>query len=609
MSTTTVTRIPQDASMRSRARQRRAKIGRRLLGGIAGAWIVIVVISIAGANWLAPYSPREQDLSAVFQGPSAAHWLGTDSVGRDVLSRLMHGGAPTLLGVLTAIVIYVALGVTLGLIGGYFGGIPDRVVMAVTTVVIAMPGLVVLFVVLSIFRDNTIIAMAVYGVMASPTMIMLVRSSALSVRSELFVDAAKVSGLSSFYIIFQHVLPRTRGVIIVQASVFAAIGIVVESTLRFLGFGLQPPDPSWGNMVNEAATRITVNPFMLYPAGGVIALTALSLGILGDLARDRFASGWSASKLTKDRTRSVDGALGNEMTGDVLLAVSDLDVGYHAPEGIVPIVRDVSFSVGRGEIVGLVGESGSGKTTVAFGILGVIGDGVAITAGQVLFDGADLAALRGADLAAFRGKRLAYVAQEPMVALDPNFKVGAQLAEAVRTNDPTTPRARIRDRVLELLGQVELPDPLAASKKYPHELSGGMAQRVSIAFALAGRPELLVADEPTTALDVTVQAGILGLLLRLREQTGMSMLIITHDWGVIADVCDRVIVMYKGEVVEQAPAEQIFAHPAHPYTQALLASNPHGAEPGQDLPVVTGTFLTPSMERELAHAGMSEETR
>jgi peptide/nickel transport system permease protein len=230
---------------------------------------------------------------------------------------------------------------------------------------------------------------------------------------------------------------------------------------------------------------------------------------------------------------------------------------------------------------------------------------VAVTDGSVTFDGTNLVGVSGKDLAAFRGKRIAYVAQEPMVALDPNYRVAHQLKEAIRINDGGLKGPEADARVIELLTQVELPNPEAVAKKYPHELSGGMAQRVSIAFALAGRPELLVADEPTTALDVTVQAGILGLLIRLREQTGMSMLIITHDWGVVADVCDKVVVMYKGEIVEQAPAQKIFATPENPYTQALLASNPHGAKPGEDLPVITGTFLTPSMERELATNGVT----
>jgi peptide/nickel transport system permease protein len=426
-------------------------------------------------------------------------------------------------------------------------------------------------------------------------MFFLIRGATLSVRNELFVDAAKVSGLSPFYILFQHVLPRVRGLIIVQSAVFAATALVVESTLSFLGFGAAPPAPSWGNMIAEAANQISLRPFMLFAAGGTIALTSFAIGILGDQLRDRMASNWSVPKLTKDRRTSLP-RTPLAVPGDALLSVSNLSVGYHDHDRIVPIVKDVSFDVKRGEIVGLVGESGSGKTTVAFGVLGVVGEGVSITDGAVAFDGQNLVGMSGTELAGYRGRRIAYVAQEPMVALDPNYRVGTQLGEIVRRNDGLR-GAPVHERVLELLGQVELPDPEGAARKYPHELSGGMAQRVSIACALAGRPELLVADEPTTALDVTVQAGILGLLLRLRESTGMSMLLITHDWGVVADVCDRVVVMYRGEILEQNDVEQIFSAPSHEYTRALLASNPHGAKPGVDLPVVTGTFTTPSMLR------------
>lgn len=599
----TVASPKSSASEQARSRFRRSKIARRTLGAISALWLVIVLICVTCAHWLAPFGATELDFTAIMQPPSAVHWLGTDSLGRDILSRLMYGGMPTVVGVLVATVIYLVIGVVVGLVAGYAGGVSDRTIMALTTIVIALPGLTLLLVVLSVFRNNTIAAMIVYGIHASPGMILLVRSAALSVRNELFVDAARVSGLSPFYIVFNHVLPRARGLIVVQIGVFAATALVVESTLSYLGFGTQPPDPSWGNMVNEAAQRISLNPFMLYPTGGVIALTALSIGLLTDLARDGMAAGWSASKLARRQSRP-SAAIGKApMPGDVLLSVENLHVGYRSPGGIVPIVKEVSFHIGRGQTLGLVGESGSGKTTVAFGILGVPDDGVIVTGGRVLFDGTELSGLSDKDLAQFRGRRIAYVAQEPMVALDPNYRVGRQLREAVRANDPQLKGAAIDARIIELLGQVELPDPAAVARKYPHELSGGMAQRVSIAFALAGRPELLVADEPTTALDVTVQASILGLLLRLREQTGMSMLIITHDWGVVADVCDHVVVMYRGEIVERAPVEQIFRRPEHPYTQALLASNPHGVSTDADLPVITGTFLTPSQERELENSG------
>lgn len=595
-----------------RRRSRRAIAG-RIPALIGAAWLAVVVFACVFAPWLAPYDPNKQSLDDIWQGPSAAHLLGTDSLGRDVLSRLMYGGGATLSGVAVAVVVFVVLGAVGGLIAGYSGGLPDRGIVGLNTIVQAMPGLIVLFVVLSIYRGSTLIAMIVFGVIACPTMFFLIRSASLSVRNELFVDAAKVSGLSGVYIIAQHVLPKVRGLIVVQATVFAATALVVESTLSYLGFGAQPPAPSWGNMVAEAASAITLLPFMLFASGGIIALTAFSIGVLGDVARDKLNSAWSASKLTRDprRTRRSSSAKDTTARRDqpasptaaapaadgALLHASGLCVGYRSGEAIVPIVTDVTFSVGKGEIVGVVGESGSGKTTVAFGILGVTGEGVVVTGGSVSFDGTDLQSLSGKELAAFRGRRIAYVAQEPMVALDPNYRVGRQLDEAVRRNDGLR-GAAARERVLELLAQVELPDVEKVVRKYPHELSGGMAQRVSIALALAGRPELLVADEPTTALDVTVQAGILGLLLRLREETGLSILMITHDWGVVADVCDSVVVMYRGEIVERNEVEEIFARPAHPYTRALLASNPHGAEPGRDLPVVTGVFATPSQTKE-----------
>jgi peptide/nickel transport system permease protein len=270
--------------------------------------------------------------------------------------------------------------------------------------------------------------------------------------------------------------------------------------------------------------------------------------------------------------------------------VRGLEVGYHTDDGLIPVVRNVSFTIARGEILGLVGESGSGKTTVAFGVLGVAGQGVDISHGEVLLDGVDMLRLGEKNLQAIRGRRVAYIAQEPMVALDPNMSIGAQLDETIRRFDTRSRREARRARAVELLTTVEIRLPEDVLRKYPHQLSGGMAQRVSIAYALAGRPELLIADEPTTALDVTVQAGILGLLIRLQRDTGMSMLLITHDWGVVADVCDRVAVMYRGFVVEDAPAGQIFARPRHPYTRALLASNPHGAQPGADLPVITCQF-------------------
>jgi peptide/nickel transport system permease protein len=566
-----------------------------LLTYVAYIWLFLVIVGCAFADFLAPQNVDEMNLAKFLSGPSKDHLLGTDSLGRDILSRMMFGGRSTLLAVSLAVIIYVVLGTVLGLLAGYLSGWTDRFIVGFNSATLAMPKLIILFVVLAVFKNNVYLAMIIFGLLSSPILGMIVRSSAMGTRNELFVDAAKVSGLSPLHIIRQHILPRTLSLIIVQATVFGATAIVVESALNFLGFGTQQPAPSWGNMVSEATGNISLNAWMLYPTGGIIALTALSLGLIGDSLRDRVAGKWTAPKITLEKVLAKDKGLANRSSeNNSLLVVNDLSVGYKTTTGTKTVVKNVSFTVKRGETIGIVGESGSGKTTVAFGILGVMGDVAEISSGQVFYENTNLLDLTLNQMDEYRGSRIAYVAQEPMVALDPNFKIGKLLTEAIIRNTKIT-KAHAPERAIELLKLVEIRDSESIMDRYPHQLSGGMAQRVAIALALAGEPELLVADEPTTALDVTVQAGILALLRSLREKTGLSIILITHDWGVVADVCDRVAVMYKGEIVEQNTAENIYNDPQHPYTQALLKSNPHGAQPGQELPVIQGDFETPSM--------------
>jgi peptide/nickel transport system permease protein len=253
----------------------------------------------------------------------------------------------------------------------------------------------------------------------------------------------------------------------------------------------------------------------------------------------------------------------------------------------------VTFQVQPGECLGVVGESGCGKSITGAAVLGLLPPDAFVSGGTVEFDGQDLAASSEEELRRLRGKRIAFVSQEPMIGLDPAFRIGAQLGEIVRVHHPDLSKAQVKGRVLDLLRDVRLHDPEKVAKSYPHELSGGMAQRVSIARALAGNPALLIADEPTTALDVTVQAEILDLFKGLRREHDMAVVIITHDWGVIAQLCDRAIVMYGGQVVESASVVELFRAAAHPYTAALLASNPHGAPQGSDLPSIPGAVPPP----------------
>jgi len=262
-----------------------------------------------------------------------------------------------------------------------------------------------------------------------------------------------------------------------------------------------------------------------------------------------------------------------------LLEVSDLAVRFHTEDGVVHAVEGISYTVEKGRVLGIVGESGSGKTVGSLTLLGLTRSSTTEVEGTALLDGQDLLAMPNDQLRAIRGSDLAMIFQDPLSSLHPFFKIGDQLAEAVRTHHPEVSRAAARDRAIEVLTQVGLPDPRDRLRAYPHEFSGGMRQRVMIAMALINRPRLLIADEPTTALDVTVQAQILELLERLREETGTAVVIITHDLGVVAQMADDIAVMYAGRIVEYASARTIFEQPEHPYTWGLLRSIPRLTAP------------------------------
>ena len=262
-----------------------------------------------------------------------------------------------------------------------------------------------------------------------------------------------------------------------------------------------------------------------------------------------------------------------ERLGETILEVRNLATSFYTRTGVVRAVTGVDFNVRRGEIVGLVGESGCGKSVTSLSILGLIAPPGRVESGEVLFDGKNLRTLSGTQLRSLRGDRVAMIFQQPQSSLNPVLDVGFQLAEVLEIHRNMRRRAA-RDRALELLRMVGIPDPKRRLKSYPFEMSGGMAQRVMIAMALACEPELLIADEPTTALDVTIQAQILDLMRRLQRETGTAIILITHDLGVVAEMCDRVAVMYAGEIVEQTDTPTLFRKPQHPYTQGLIGSVP-----------------------------------
>ena len=257
----------------------------------------------------------------------------------------------------------------------------------------------------------------------------------------------------------------------------------------------------------------------------------------------------------------------------MLLSVKNLSTEFPVKKGIVRAVEDVSFDVDQGEILAIVGESGSGKSVTSLSIMGLLAEPGHVAGGSLEFEGKDLPTLSEKQYRELRGNDMAMIFQEPMTSLNPVYRVGNQIVEAIRTHEKVS-KAEAKDRAVDLLRKVGIPSPEARINDYPHQMSGGMRQRVMIAMALACNPKLLIADEPTTALDVTIQAQILDLLRRLRDDTGMAVLLITHDLGVVSETADRVVVMYCGQVVEEAEVRTLFDHPMHPYTLGLLKSIP-----------------------------------
>ncbi len=540
-------------------------------------WLALVAVCAIFADSLAPYGPLQNDLRATFQLPSWAHPLGTDQLGRDILSRLMFGAGEALLGSILAVAVAVVIGLPLGLLSGYYGGTVNMLANRFADLLLTIPAIIVLLAVLAVFGNNMYLAMIALGVLLSAGFLRLSTSTTQGVARELFVDAARVFGVRDLRILIRHVLPNMIGPIVVQASMTLGIALLLQSGLSFLGLGVRVPYPSWGQMVSEASMQVYTQPWMMVPAGFAIALTTLAFNLIGDAARDALPQAQRGNLLASSASRvagKTDVTTGDLLDQDLALSVRNLHVSFSDPDHReVSIVKGVSLDLKRGTTLGLVGESGSGKTMTALAILGLLPAPLHVSGGDILLPDANgVRNLAGADEQGYRGirgRRIALISQEPMAALDPCFKVKTLLrGPLMRFRGLSKREADIAG--LELLETVGMRDPKLVYDSYPHQLSGGMAQRVAIAWALAGQPDVLVADEPTTALDVTVEAGILDLLRELQAKFGMSIVLVTHDLGVVADICQQVAVMRDGELVEQASVEEIFDTPKHPYTRSLL---------------------------------------
>ncbi|ULH17047.1 dipeptide/oligopeptide/nickel ABC transporter permease/ATP-binding protein (plasmid) [Deinococcus sp. KNUC1210] len=566
---------------------------------IALLFLALIILASIFARQLAPYMPDAFDLPARLSGPTARHLLGADELGRDVLSRLLYGGTKALMGIVEAVLTAVLVAVPVGILAGYVGGTFDRAVTFLTDLVLAIPAIILVLVVLTLFPGNLNAAMIALGLLVAPGFARIIRGVTLPLKEADFVAAARVAGVAEGTIMVRHILPGVTRTAIVQASFVAANALLFAVGLGFLGLTASPGEAEWGQIVAAAAQQISTQPWLLIPSGGLIALMALALMMLGNALRDATADIGSAAEPTRSAVRTPASApvivtpeALPPANPQALLSVRGLSVAFEHRGHSTVVVDGVSFDVNAAETVGLVGESGAGKSMTALALLRLLATNGRITGGQVYFEGRDITSLDDRAFDQLRGSALGLISQEPLSSLDPAFTIGSQLGELVRLHDRVTGEKN-RERCLELLRQVQMRQPERVLRSYPHELSGGMAQRAAIAMALAGRPRLLIADEPTTALDVTVQKEILNLLRQLQRDTGMAVLIVTHNLGVVADLCDRVVVLYAGQVFENAGVFELFDRPLNPYTLGLLRANPSHAQPGQLLAVIPGRVPPP----------------
>ncbi len=580
---------------------------RRLLGQwgfrLALGWILVLAVVAVFAPLVASYSPTAQDLLHRFVGASAHHWLGTDDLGRDVFSRLVYGTRVSMRVSFEVVGLALVVAIPIGLLAGYRGGQTDNVLMRVMDGGLSFPPLVLALAVVAVLGpgiNNAALALAVVFV---PSFARLVRGQTLAVKEEPFVEASRSLGTPAAAIVARRVLPNVLPALIVQISLALGGALLAEAALSFLGLGEQPPAPSWGSMLQEAYnTGLFTHPWSLVVPGAAIASAVLAFNILGDglsaalgVTRTHVLSRRGGERRASRRGLTTVGARRLEVTVatppggtadvDACLVVDGLTVRVATPAGSAAVVEDVSLVVKEGEVLGLVGESGSGKTVTSLAIMRLLpSPSFTITAGSVWLGGQDLLTLDFDGMRKVRGGEVAMIFQDPMTSLNPARTIGAQLSEAVRLHRPLSRDAARREAV-DLLDRVGIPDPRQRVKSFPHQLSGGMRQRVMIAMALTCHPRLLIADEPTTALDVTVQAQVLDLLRDLSRTERLAVIFVTHDLGVVAELCDRVAVMYAGQIVEQSATSQLFSSPLHPYTAGLLGASRAAAGDRQPIPI------------------------
>ena len=561
------------------------------------AMLLVIVFAAIFADAIAPYNPRSYEgiqSSDIYNAPNAAHWFGTDDAGKDVFSSFIFGARNSLIVGFFAAFISIFIGGTFGIMAGFFGGRVENFLMRFTDTMLVIPDLPLIVVFVALTKPSLWNIILVIGLLGWTTTARIVRSQTLAVKSRKFVLRARAIGAGNWHIIIHHILPLVMPILVVNAILVISLAILQESTLAFLGLS-DPLAISWGQMLNFAFGRgaMSVGAWWALVAPGFgIVWVVLGLTLLGNGLEQVLNPRLEAHHLTPGRP-----TVKNEMVGvpsqspfvktPVLLDVQNLSVNYiNEDKPPARAVENVSFQLHQGELMGLVGESGCGKTTLMMALLRLLPAAGQIVGGSVNFYNTDLTTASDEEILDIRWKGISVIFQGAMNALNPVRTVGDQIKEAIVKHMPGFPPGVLDARVVELLELVGI----SAEHKdhFPHQYSGGMRQRAMIAMALSCNPEVVIADEPTTALDVMIQAQILELLDELRKKLGLAVIFVTHDLGVVAEMCDTVLVMYGGVTAEYANVDTVYNEPRHPYTQELLKAFPDLSKPEKRLTSIPG---------------------